>query len=263
MRVVALEDMDSGLWRAIVRLYRSQPLRHVYLLYDLIYEEDRTEAYFAVEGGEVMGYLLLWRGSRALGAHLWGRASDLIAYIPRGDRMILQLYGGELVGAVSSYLGAAGSAEVRVFVDMVVDERGFKPYSPERAVRLREDDPHHVGEFIKIKSSQGVPLDPSTAGNLIRAGRYYGVFEGPSLASIARSYVRMPEVWVIGDVYTHPSYRGKGYAKIATSAITRDCIASGAMALLHVESSNDHAIRVYRALGYEAISQRPWIFYTP
>ena len=73
----------------------------------------------------------------------------------------------------------------------------------------------------------------------------------------------MNELWLIGDVFTHPNYRSRGYGKIATSAITKDAIVSGAKALLHVEEGNEPAIRVYKALGYRVIRKRPCIFYTP
>lgn len=73
----------------------------------------------------------------------------------------------------------------------------------------------------------------------------------------------MPEVLPIGNVYTHPDYRGRGYAKTVTSAITGDALLSGARALLHVAEDNEPAIRVYRTLGYRTISRKPWVFFKP
>ncbi len=63
--VRGVDGLDLGLWRAVVRLYRGDPLTHVFLLYDLIYELDRTDAYFKVSGCEVAGYLLVWRAPAA------------------------------------------------------------------------------------------------------------------------------------------------------------------------------------------------------
>ncbi|HDD33548.1 MAG TPA: GNAT family N-acetyltransferase, partial [Thermofilaceae archaeon] len=86
---------------------------------------------------------------------------------------------------------------------------------------------------------------------------------GQPLVSIACAYLRLPEVWVVGDVYTHPAYRGRGYAKAATSAITSDAISAGAIAMLHVAEGNEPALRVYRALGYRVTGRKPWVFYSP
>jgi len=48
-----LEELDYALWRSIARLYAGDPLTHAYLLYDLVYELERTDAWFEVRGGEV------------------------------------------------------------------------------------------------------------------------------------------------------------------------------------------------------------------
>ncbi len=50
-----------------------------------------------------------------------------------------------------------------------------------------------------------------------------------------------------------------GYAKAVTSAVTRDAIFSGALAMLHVEEENEPAIRAYRRLGYRVVRRKPWI----
>ena len=80
------------------------------------------------------------------------------------------------------------------------------------------------------------------------------------LVSIACAYLKMPEVWLIGDEFTHPNHGGRGYAKAVTSAITKAAVASGAKALLHVREDNKPAIKVYEALGYKEISRKQWIF---
>ncbi|MEM2795591.1 MAG: GNAT family N-acetyltransferase, partial [Thermofilaceae archaeon] len=79
------------------------------------------------------------------------------------------------------------------------------------------------------------------------------------LASIASRYLTLRDVHIIGDVYTKPEYRGRGYAKAVTSEVTREAVSSGATALLHVEKNNEAAIKVYKSLGFKIISERPWI----
>ncbi|MCD6278253.1 MAG: hypothetical protein J7J11_01075 [Desulfurococcales archaeon] len=63
------------------------------------------------------------------------------------------------------------------------------------------------------------------------------------------------------ETYLHTlTIEGEGTAKAVTSAITKDAVASGARALLHVREVNKPAIKVYEALGYKEISRKPWIF---
>ena len=82
---------------------------------------------------------------------------------------------------------------------------------------------------------------------------YYGVFEGPRLVAAAGSHVIAPGsgIAVLGNVFTHPSYRGLGLATLTTSAVTsalldRDC----PEIVLSVDPCNTPAVRAYLGLGY-------------
>jgi len=261
VRVLDVRDLSYEVWRNLVKLYLGDPLTHVYLMYDLLYELENTEFYFAVEDGEVKGYLLVWRGPRNLGIHLWGKAIELLEHLPKGSEAVVHIYDEDLLKPTLERLGE--TASVRTFLDMVVDESDFRPYEGVNVVRLRPDDEEHVRKFIDVKKAQGRGVDESLARAMLSRFRYYGVFEDGLLASIACAYLRTKDVWIIGDVYTRPEYRGRGFAKAATSAITKDAVFSGAKALLHVASDNTPAIRVYRSLGYRVRSNKYWIFYRP
>lgn len=79
---------------------------------------------------------------------------------------------------------------------------------------------------------------------------HYGVIVDGVLASIAASYVTLPWIYVIGGVFTGEKYRGRGYAKAITSAITREAISMGATAGLHVEVDSEPAVKLHKSLGY-------------
>ncbi len=241
----------DGLWRMVTKLYLSDPMSHAYLMNDLVREIDRTSVMFNTDGRSVKGYMLVWR-SETLSVHLWGEYEPLLNMIPEG-KAVIQIWGREEPALVR----LRGRREE--FVDMVVDERGFNPV-PGGAIRLRHDDEGHVEAFLRIKEVQGREINEARAKELLRRWRYYGLLEKGELLSIACAYIRMPEVWIVGDVFTVPEARGRGYAKIATSAITRDAISSGAVAMLHVSSTNSSAMKVYMALGYRPIRTRSWVF---
>lgn len=82
----------------------------------------------------------------------------------------------------------------------------------------------------------------------IRKMPTYGVFVKDDLVSYASSFLQLPQVWMIGGVYTHPNHRNKGYATLATSAVTEEALKNVDSAALFVRSDNYPATRVYEKL---------------
>ncbi len=215
------------------------------------------------ELGEIKAYMLVWYGPNSIGVHLW-RYSDSFKHfieevVSRKTETIVQLYHSQDLAKISGLLERLDvEFRVETFLDMFVNEELFRPYNPQKAVRL--DPKHHIEQFIELKKVQGREISKDFAENIIRKWRYYGVFRDSKLVAIACRYIALPEIWIIGDVFTHPEYRGLGYGKMVTSAITRDAVASGAEAYLHVNKENSIAISVYKRLGYVVLRERPWIF---
>jgi predicted GNAT family acetyltransferase len=84
---------------------------------------------------------------------------------------------------------------------------------------------------------------------------YCGAFVGGELVSIAgtHAFSRAERVAVVGNVYTHPQYRGRGLAGTATSAVTRELLQVCDLVVLTVEADNKAALRVYEKLGYRDV----------
>jgi len=229
-------------------------------MYDMIYELRSIEVVFSVDGGSVKSYVLLWSGSRVQGVHLWGQDVGLLkrVNIDWSRPAFIHLYMDSRSFA-EEVLGVIGwDVEVLEFYDMAVDEHSFKSYSSPVAVRrLSLED---LDSFIALKRVQGREVGREEAARMILRGRYYGAYVDGILAAIAGRYIALPEVWVIGDVYVHPDYRDRGLGKAVTSAITRDAVVSGAVALLHVDKNNTSAINLYESLGYRILRKRIWIY---
>jgi len=69
-------------------------------------------------------------------------------------------------------------------------------------------------------------------------------------ASLMRNQARL-DTWVVGNVGTHPSFRGRGIATALVSACMRYVAArGGARVALEVSQSNAAAMRVYQRLGF-------------
>jgi GNAT superfamily N-acetyltransferase len=143
-----------------------------------------------------------------------------------------------------------------LMVRMSVTREAFHPGKGD-AVRLSGRD---IGPINELYSAEGGPAAYS-AGH-IDDGVYYGVITEGRLASIAGTHVESSteRVAVVGNVFTHPRYRGTGLATIATSAVTQALLERCDLVALTVEVSNDPALAVYAKLGYR---QQCTLYETP
>ena len=85
-------------------------------------------------------------------------------------------------------------------------------------------------------------------------GIYYAVESGGKLVAAAGTHVVAPEygIAVVGNVFTHPDYRNRGYATACTSAVVAELLALGCEAVvLNVWQENTPAVRAYRKLGFD------------
>jgi predicted GNAT family acetyltransferase len=87
----------------------------------------------------------------------------------------------------------------------------------------------------------------------------YGVFTQKKLVSYAGSFLQLPQVWMIGGVYTHPDYRSKGYATLATSTVTEEALNNASVAALFARSDNVPALKAYSKIGYRKIGNKVWV----
>lgn len=81
-------------------------------------------------------------------------------------------------------------------------------------------------------------------------GVFYGIFDEGRLVSMAGQRTRVPGFVEVSAVCTHPSARGKGYARTLMLAVMDDIRREGNTPYLHAWADNDSAIRIYRDLGY-------------
>ena len=139
-------------------------------------------------------------------------------------------------------------ANQQPMIRMGVKADEFQPVERHGAVRLSGLD---VRKINALYTSEGAPS--FYAPEHIDTGVYFGVFTEGRLVSIAGTHVVSPQehVAVVGNVFTHPRYRGRGYATAATSATTAVLLEMCATVVLTVDPANVPATASYRRLGYE------------
>ncbi|MEP7215234.1 MAG: GNAT family N-acetyltransferase [Anaerolineaceae bacterium] len=91
----------------------------------------------------------------------------------------------------------------------------------------------------------------------IDSGVYRGIVAEGRLVAVAGTHVvsRQEGVAVVGNVFTHPAYRGRGYATAATSAVTQTLLSYCEHVVLTVDPTNSPAVAAYAKLGYREVCQ--------
>lgn len=90
-------------------------------------------------------------------------------------------------------------------------------------------------------------------------GRYFGIRDSSTneLIAMAGERLTFPGYSEISGICTHPDHRGQGLAAALTWQVVRHQRQQGITSWLHVSATNDRAVRLYRALGFELIRTIP------
>jgi predicted GNAT family acetyltransferase len=66
-------------------------------------------------------------------------------------------------------------------------------------------------------------------------------------------YSRRYRVAALGNIATHPDYRGKGYGKVVAARVCKSLLNDIDHIGLNVKTDNKGAIRCYQKLGFETV----------
>lgn len=132
---------------------------------------------------------------------------------------------------------------------MVVDRASLRPAPPVqgRVVLLGAADlPALQALYALWPETVFTPamLDP---------GVYFGVYRDGALVAVAGTHTvgRRAHIATIGNVFTHPAYRGRGLARVTTAAVARALFDGGVeTVILNVAADNAPARSAYQRLGF-------------
>jgi ribosomal protein S18 acetylase RimI-like enzyme len=135
---------------------------------------------------------------------------------------------------------------------MVLDARAFLAPPLDAVTRIA---PEHADQLAALYRGAAEPGEAIAAFSpwQIAHGVFYGVWVGGALVATAGTHVwSVAEgVAAVGNVFTQPEFRGRGYATWCTGAVVRDALAAGLdTVVLNVRDDNASAIRVYEKLGF-------------
>jgi ribosomal protein S18 acetylase RimI-like enzyme len=99
---------------------------------------------------------------------------------------------------------------------------------------------------------------------MLATGQYCGIWQGDRLVSIAgvHVYSRKYKVAALGNITTHPAYRGKGYGTMVTARLCRSLFDEDIDIGLNVRGDNAAAIACYQRIGFNTVASYEEYFAT-
>lgn len=240
--------------------YVVRPLQDVEEIRRLL-EDDRPYTAYALGQLEPHYFRLAewWtaRGPQGQGlvAHSRGGLGEALFALgpPAAVDAILRLHPGPLRTFATAQMDHLAVLKAHFFLShprpmlrMVCRSEDFRDPGP-GARRLKASDGSALNALY---GSEGAP-SWYTAYH-IQEGIYCGVFENGQLVSVAGTHVVSPQqgIGVVGNVFTHPRFRNRGYATLATGAVAAEVLRLCGEAVLTVDPANVPAVAAYRSLGY-------------
>lgn len=254
-----ITKVDERNRTALLTYLKNDSVRHAFALYDLLREPENTTFFLATDDvGVVIGYLLIYRGLRYLSIILDSStetAEELLRHAP-SEKGILFIP-RNLLSVVKANVGSTG---IYIEDQMSVARERTKLFPSRVARRLTADDATGLAELYSSEDVRGSrDTDVDAVKRWIERSPFFGIEANGKLVAVAGTLAIVPEVSVIGGVYTHPLFRGKGFAKTVTSAVARHLFGVSNVVTLYVRSDNRAAISAYRTLGFEKKGERFWV----
>lgn len=123
-----------------------------------------------------------------------------------------------------------------------------EPVTDEKIRRLERTDLKEIEKFYSLAYPNNW-FD----SRMLETGKYFGYFDNNTLAGIAGIHVYSPEyrIAALGNIATHPRFRGRKIAYMLTSALCCDLSKDTDTIGLNVSSTNSAAIKCYENGGFE------------
>jgi ribosomal protein S18 acetylase RimI-like enzyme len=240
--IKAAASRDKAMLRAFLERDR---LRAAYAVCDLDEKEfHKTKWGVAYERGEPIAVVLEFGGLTPQPLFVTGDVegvASVLRDVIKPRIVYLAADASHLPAVERSYRIDEGPQMVR----MVVNRQTFRPsYGP--VVRLAPADIVDLNRLYGLGFAGWLPSDS------IANGVYYGVRVAGRLVAAAGTHVISADARMaaVGNVMTHHDFRGRGFAKAATSAVTQELLRTCDDVVLNVRSDNPPALAAYTAIGY-------------
>lgn len=255
--MLKIQEINRENSRNIIPHLKADTIRHMFAVNDLMNDPQHTIAYAAIENGSLKGYILTYTGTDIPSVIFECEENVADRLIERAPTYNCIIHAPpNLQQTIKKHFPHA-----KHYVEdrMLVKSRDAAYFKSELVRQLQsEEDASKLFDLLLSRKDRPQNTLKKYAEWLGKMP-ICGVFRNNQLVSCAASFIQLPEVWFVGGVYTRPEQRSKGYATLATSAITEEALEKAEAATLFVRSDNHWAKRVYEKIGYRKIGEKLWI----
>lgn len=140
------------------------------------------------------------------------------------------------------------SRELHPMWRMALPIEAWSPRSTHHAIQLGREREAEMREVYRAGNG-----GDAFAAFQLALGYFYGIECDGQLVAVAGVHIASQKyrVGAVGNVCTHPAYRGRGFGAACTSAVVQALLHDGIDTIfLNVEQTNHNAMRVYEQLGF-------------
>jgi GNAT superfamily N-acetyltransferase len=201
----------------------------------------------AAEAGRLRALALYFRGLKLPALLLMGDVGGLRVILEEGALYPEQAYltcRAEHLAMVRDFY--AWDEPVPMW-RMTLQPARFQPVEGD-CVRLGVAHSDQLSELYAL--GEGNAFGPSQ----VQHGVFYGFFSDGCLVTAAGTHLVSPTYGVaaVGNVFTHPDFRGQGYGTASASAVVAELLRIGIRdVILNVGQDNAIAVGIYERLGFE------------
>lgn len=252
---VLVESLGQRIDReACIRWLARDPIHHLMLLGDLYPPLiSVSEIYVATNEGEIVGVGSLFRGFSIPSVIITeDNPTVQIALLTRMSRRFESEWITISTCTSSSVFCQFGK---RIYshteLQMLLHEPIPTPVKPARLIQR--------GEFDSLNQFYSEHRVEAWTPLMFEMGPFYGVWRDGQLIAAAGIHFVTPFIAQIGNVFSHPRFRGRGYATAATAGVTNHLRRMGIQIIsLFVVAENAPAIRIYERQGF--VKERELIY---
>lgn len=234
--------------RSVQQALEKAPAFNAYALAHLDGVMFTLASFYLAQAGQATALLMHSRGGLGATTHLYGdaRLGGLLVQLHPGPRSSLLSCQAEHIDAM---LEAYNLWRPQTMLRMAVDAASFRPPAVRGPVRrlIAADAP----ELNRLYALEGDGL--VYPGHHVRDGVYYGALNRGRIVAAAGTHIysKTARTAVVGNVFTHPDFRGRGLATAVTAAVTAQVLDECDLIVLSVDPANRAARYVYEKLGYQ------------
>lgn len=245
MKIVSVED---GFEQAFWNLVNQDPLNYYFFIFDWKYRRDQSRFLLSIEDQRIVGAALVYsnrvvqlRGSRKAVRLLLNSVdlerAELQAPMDCKD-ILLEKYRANLTHMLILMCLKKGEESLQI------------NHAP---VKLGIDDAEEIVEILRN-------ADPEFWRDIDATARHWedayilGIKRNDKLISIGLT--RLVDFGSnISAIATAEGYRNMGFATSIVSALVQEILSKSQVALIHVLSENEPAVRVYSKVGFKPYKQ--------